>query len=254
MSEESHKKEPGSIDWQVESLRMTAFPSPGTVFGEPPNWWETAVGEPPESRVHQPKVGVIQEQGRFSSGVLTLISQPGRIDWLLARPDKAEVPWPFEESLETFVPLILRWFDDAPVLQRIAFGAVLRSPVNDRADGYKKLSSYLHHVELDPEGSTEFLFQINRPRKSRSSVKNLLINRLSKWSVAFMQQATYTVQQPEAAQFQLTNLQKEVFCRLELDINTAPDLEGDLPSKDLPEIFSELVELGREIVTKGDIP
>lgn len=253
MSNESPKRQSDVIEWKAESLRMTAFPSPGSVLGEPPNWWETAVGEPPENRVSQPKVAVTQEQGRFSTGVLTLISQPGRIDWLLTGPDKAEVVGPFEESVETFVPLIIRWFGDAPTLQRMAFGAVLRLPVKDRTDGYQKLSSYLHHVELDPEGSTEFLYQINRPRKSRSGIETLSINRLSKWSVAFTQQATYMVQSPEAAQFQLTNLQKDSYCRLELDINTAPDIQGDLPATDLPEILNELVELGREIATNGDI-
>lgn len=213
-----------------------------------------AVGEPPESKVSQPKVGVIQEQGRFSTGILTLISQPGRIDWLLTGSDKAELAGPFEEALGPFVSLIVRWFGNAPVLQRIAFGAVLRLPVNNRTEGYQKLSGYLHHVELDPEGSTEFLFQINRPRKSRSGNETLSLNRLSKWSVVLAQQATFTVQSPESAQFQLMNLQKDHFCRLELDINTAPDIEGDLPANALPEIFNELVELGLEIAKKGDIP
>jgi hypothetical protein len=253
MSNESPTRHSDEIEWKAESLRVTAFPSPGSAPVEPINWWERAVGEPPENRVSQPKVAVTQEQGRFFTGVLTLISQPGRIDWLLTGPDKAEVVGPFEESVKTFVPLIMRWFEDAPTVQRIAFGAVLRLPVNDRTDGYKKLSRYLHHVRLDPEGSTEFLFQINRPRNSRSGIETLLINRLSKWSVAFTQQATYMVQSPEAAQFQLTNLQKDSYCRLELDINTAPDIQGDLPANDLGKILNELVELGREIATKGDI-
>lgn len=252
MPEGTHKLESKPVDWKAESLRMTAFPSPGTVLGEPPNWWETAVGEPPENRVHQPKVGVIQEQGSFSNGVLTLISQPGRIDWLLAWPNREEIIEPFEESLGAFVPLVLRWLGDAPVLQRIAFGATLRLPVKDRIDGYKRLSSYLHHVDLDPEGSTEFLFQINRPRKSKSGIENLSINRLSKWSVAFTQEATYTVHDPKATQFQLTGLQKDLYCRLELDINTAPN-EDDFAAKDVQQVFNELVDLGREIATNGDI-
>jgi hypothetical protein len=156
--------------------------------------------------------------------------------------------------LGTFVGLVLAWLNDAPALQRIAFGAILRLPVNDRIFGYQKLASYLHHVDLDPVGSTEFLYQINRPRKSKSGVENLSINRLSKWSVAFTQQATYTVQDPQAAQFQLTGLQKDIHCRLELDINTVPDIEGDFAAKDAQQIFNELVDLGREIATNGDIP
>src|SRR5712692_10629704 len=110
MSEELSQQPPDAIEWQAESLRMTAFPSPGSLLGEPPNWWELVTGEPPENRVSQPKVGAVQEQGAFSTGVLTVLSQPGRIDWLLSWPERSEVVRSFEESLGIFVPLISRWF------------------------------------------------------------------------------------------------------------------------------------------------
>lgn len=232
---------------------MTAFPSPGNVLGEAPNWWELATGEPPDSKVSQPKVGAVQEQGSFSTGVLTLLSQPGRIDWLLNWPEIAEVLKPFEESVVPFVSLIQRWFSAAPPIQRLAFGAVLRLPVEDRIEGYNKLSTYLHYLDIDPEGSTELLFQINRPRRSSLSNNGLTINRLSKWSVAFAQQMTYRVQAPETGALQVTNLQKDLFCRLEMDINTAPKSD-DLDAGSLPEIFGELVGFAREIALNGDTP
>jgi hypothetical protein len=43
-------------------------------------------------------------------------------------------------------------------------------------------------------------------------------------------------------------------CRLELDISTMPEWEGELPHDGLPEVFRELVDLGQEIAEKGDIP
>lgn len=250
MGEGTNNKSKG--DWQSESLRVTAFPGPGVLLGDPPSWWEAAVGEPPENRVSQPRVSVVQEQGTFSNGTLTLIIQPARIDWVYARADQADVGWPFEDSVNSFVPLITCWLADAPALERIAFGAVLRMSVDNRIDGYKRLSTFLPNVKLDPEGSTEFLFQINRPRKSRV-IEDLSINRLSKWSVALTRQIIYSAQPPQAAQFRVTDQQEEVFCRLELDVNTAPNSEGDL-SPHLTEIFDELVELSKEIATKGDTP
>jgi hypothetical protein len=43
-------------------------------------------------------------------------------------------------------------------------------------------------------------------------------------------------------------------CRLELDINTPQSFQNELPYDQLNNIFQELVDLGREIATEGDIP
>ena len=43
-------------------------------------------------------------------------------------------------------------------------------------------------------------------------------------------------------------------CRLELDINTDGDFEGELPRQALPALWDELVRLGAEIAEKGDVP
>ncbi len=44
-----------------------------------------------------------------------------------------------------------------------------------------------------------------------------------------------------------------VACRLELDINTAPEFKSALKKTMLSKLFDELVELGMEIAHKGDI-
>ena len=43
------------------------------------------------------------------------------------------------------------------------------------------------------------------------------------------------------------------YCRLELDINTAPECFGLLTPDKLPELFTEMVEMGKEIAEEGDI-
>jgi len=121
-------------------------------------------------------------------------------------------------------------------------------PVENRAAGYRNLSRYLPAVRLDPEGSQDFYYQINRPRRS-TVVDGLQINRLSKWSVAQFVPITLMLT-PQSVQSGVGA--GEEACRIEVDVNTAPHGNAELPSARLPEVFGELVRLGEEIVSKGD--
>ncbi|MBL7065662.1 MAG: hypothetical protein ISS49_15895 [Anaerolineae bacterium] len=147
-----------------------------------------------------------------------------------------------------------RWFGlaEPPVLTRVAFGAILLYPVDRREAGYRLLQQYLDHVELDPVGSTDFMYQINRPRDATTEVVGLRINRLSRWSVASFVPALLHVSSDgigpvaqQAAQYA---------CGLQLDVNTVPDYRGPLAQDQLRPIFTELVRLGMEIVEMGDVP
>jgi len=134
--------------------------------------------------------------------------------------------------------LMLRWLAGCPPLQRLAFGAVLTRPVDDLLTGYRQISDYLPFVQLDPESSSDFSYQINRPRNS-TVISGLRINRFSRWSVARVFASTFDTQ---------------IGCRVELDINTAQEFQGELPQEKLPVIIQELVDLGKEIAENGDIP
>ena len=73
--------------WQAGILRLTAFPSPAAQLGEL-TWWKDLVGEPPETKISQPRTGGQQEEGRFDEGrKLVLRIEPTRIDWLLTPID-----------------------------------------------------------------------------------------------------------------------------------------------------------------------
>lgn len=245
--------------WQVESLRMTVFPSPAAQIEPEPSWWTDLVGEPPETQVMQRKQGIRREEGPFASGRLILTIQPSRIDWLYRAMDDAEsdregpsTVGPLPESLNTFSQLMSRWFEsgECPSAQRLAFGAILLQPVDDRQTGYQRLAAYLPDLQLSLEGATDFFYQINRARNSCSGIPGLKINRLSKWA-AFSWTITEIPPVPEG---RLQVRQKGTGCRVELDINTHPDFSGDLPQDQLPRIFEELVTLGQEIAREGDIP
>jgi len=245
--------------WQAEILRLTAFPSPAAQLGEP-TWWKDLVGEPPETKISQPRTGGQQEEGRFDeSRKLVLRVEPTRIDWLLtpiddwAREAKGiPTTGSFPESLQIFLQLMLRWFEFAtcPAVQRLAFGATVLLPVENQQAGYRQISAYFP-FQLDPEGSSDFSYQINRPRDSTSGISGLRINRLSKWSVVRVTMGELAL---GPAVVGYSARQAHDVCRLELDINTAPDFQGELSREQLPQIFQELVNLGREIVREGDIP
>lgn len=259
MAQQSVAGRPPLTAWQAEILRLTAFPGPSARIVEP-TWWADLAGEPPEAKSSRPRKGVQQEEGVFEGRKLVLVVEPTRIDWLFTPFDPQErefdvVPTigSFPESLDAFSQLMLRWFElgTCPSVQRLAFGAILLQPVEDRQTGYQQISAYLSSVRLDPEGSSDFSYQINRPRDSTSGIPGLRINRLSKWSVAAWKTGQFSVR-PTAVQHFLG--QAYFACRLEMDINTVPDFQDELSREQLPQVFQGLVDLGREIVKEGDIP
>ena len=248
--------------WNAEILRLTAFhiepTSPQDI-----NWWADLMGEPAETKTVQQRIGGQIEQGLFTGirGVkLVNQVQPHRIDWSLQlhEPDPQINVFPtigqFIEVVEIFVDVMARWLKlkTCPMLQRLAFGAILTYPVDSHAAGYRQLSAYLPNVKLDPESSSDFLYQINRVRDSTSKIDGLGINRLSKWSVATLQTMSFSFGQDLDTSMDKGSLLRA--CHLELDINTKTDAKKPLPSNRIDQIFQELVNLAKEIIKEGDIP
>jgi hypothetical protein len=242
-------------NWQAESLRVTAFPVPGTPIKEP-TWWSDLVGKPPEVRSKRLSQGTFQDEGLIQELKLTLSAQPSRIDWYLTLPEPGEASTalravgPLHESLKTFVPLMKSWLKVVVPPQRLAFGAALFQPVEDKISGYVQLRRYLPGIAIDPERSSDFSYQINRPRDSRTEIPGLRINRLSRWSVA-LRGGTQLRLSPHGVQ--AFSLGESLAVRLEIDINTPAEFNGELPRERLCDIFDELVLFGCEIAEKGDI-
>ncbi|MCZ7568852.1 MAG: hypothetical protein M5U01_09725 [Ardenticatenaceae bacterium] len=251
------------LSWWAAQLRLTAFPSPATPLGLPENWWQDVVGEAPETVTLQRKEAGLQERGRFAGRQLELKVVPGRIDWEFNPIEDEREDWeingisttgPFQEALSAFLPRVHNWFqlETCPPVRRLAFGAVLVSRVDNRQEGYRQLAAYLRrYVLLDPENSSDFLYQINRPRASASGIEGLAINRLSKWSVGVLRMGRFafgrTAIEPHILSVKHT-------CRLELDINTNAEYPGELDQQQMALVLNELVRLGEEISREGDIP
>jgi hypothetical protein len=245
---------------QTESLRLTAFLSPSERVREP-TWWSDLTGSQPETRVSRPASGEFQDIGPFENRRLVLSLVPGRVDWILTLPAPTPDDNPnevksiglFPGILDVFLPPMQRWLPESPAIVRLAFGAILLEPVPGRQSGYRRLSEYLQTVRIDPDGSEDFFYQINRPRRS-SLIENLSINRLSKWSVVSYQRLGLQVGLPSLQAVQSFSSEPAYACRIELDISTPAAFQGELPRRYLVELYRELVNLGIEITLDGDVP
>lgn len=250
---------PDVSSWLSQALRLTAFPTPDAQLGEV-TWWADLTGAPPETRTSQPRKGIMQQEGPFQGGVLTVKTEPLRIDWVLGKStetimeeDTMPVLGRLTETLPAFADLMKRWFalQGVPPMNRLALGAVLIQPVDTKEEGYRRLSSYLHNVRVEPELSSDLLYQINRRRPSRTGIPNLQINRLSKWSVALTVRRSIMAGPGGVS---IAASEPVHACRLELDINTIPEYIGPLPSERRGELVDEFVDLSIEIAREGDIP
>jgi hypothetical protein len=241
--------------WQVESMRVTVFPS--NVVPIEQSWWDQIVGVPAETVTSRAKAGQYQAEGDFEARRLTLQIQPGRIDWSVtpiinAGEEFTSVPvlGPFPDVITSLSKVVSPWLPLAPDVKRLAFGATLLQPVENVRSGYGLIQNYLQRFHPDLEGASDFLYQINRPRPSGTHLPGLSINRLMRWSVQVAKRVMLTLGGEGAA---TRTLGDEAACRLELDINTAPDFPGLLPGYQLALLLQETTDLGREIAEKGDV-
>jgi hypothetical protein len=152
----------------------------------------------------------------------------------------------YSKREESFAQRLSSWIELPPfIVTRLAVGTVLRLPTANRISGYQILSRMLPSVKLDAERSSDFSYQINRARSSKTIV-GLGVNRLSKWGTIVQE-----ISDLEGGAKRNT----AHFVRLELDLNTDKDSTRDLDKdKKLPALYRELRDLSRELATAGDIP
>lgn len=241
-----------SINWNSENLRLSIFLTPNSV----PNtntWWKEVVGAEPDTISQQPKNGLIQYIGLFNENTqLTLTIRPERIDWLLtiSEVQSRSIELPIIDLriniFNVIAPKLNSWLESScPPCVRLAWGEVLLEKVNGKNEAYTKLQPYLPSVKLDIENSSEFNYSINRPK----SFNNINYNRISRWSVIKLCQLNINV-----VNEQLSRRTNETFaCRLEIDISTNANTLKELPNNKIPEIFSKLTTLAKEISDDGDI-
>lgn len=240
-----------SIDWKVESLRITAFPVDiSDVSAEA--IWETCTGKKPdETRIQRD--GTETREVGHGNGRLFLVKQLDRLDWRYhEQQEEGEYPpdYPIigslDSELNSFVELAKTWIISESMIpiKRLAFAAVLLFPVESAGNGYEVLRVFLPTV--NHENIKDLNFQVNRPRES-NAVEGISINRLARWSVARFR-------------FLATNLQmissedEKSACRLEFDVNTSVQQTSAFTPDSLPDLVDELVNIGLELSERGDVP
>jgi len=240
--------------WKIDTLRMTVFP-PALVSIEGQNWWSDVTGDTPEISSLEQKKSIQKVVGPYDEGSLTFQLAPFRLDWVWGPaidPDRIgefQNIGSFPEACAKFKRLMLKWFElqNVPKIKRLALGVVAILPAGDRKSSYMQLAAYLPRVQIDIENSSDFLYQVNRARDSKSGVSELKLNRLSKWG------AVKTTLLANIGPTAITGAVKHA-CRLELDINTAGEFPREIEKREAPKVLEELFALAEEIATKGDVP
>ena len=243
--------------WDVESLRITLFYPPGANYSTRTDLWERVTGTRPETIDSKPREGVTRVIGSIGQNNLILSIQDGRIDWLvqpmLSPPSQQVSPLLMLKDVYGVFPIlenaIGHSLETTKTVLRLAFGSALIKQASDPAEALKELSKYLSRLRMDFHEGSEFVYQVNRQRRSES-VRHARINRLAKWSTA--QAGGFEVQVEPTGQPHVKSANIVFIRRLDLDINTTPNTSA--MSKDrIPALFGELVTLTGELATKGDI-
>lgn len=234
--------------WEADLLRVTAFTSDAIPATRCEEWWKAVAGGVAESMTNKPALALYAAEGPIDDARLTLNIAPGRVDWILL-PDVQQLIsgnslGQFAGRDRRFSDRLSEWLHHPQMtVQRVAYGAAVRLPVQNRTESYRILSSLLPNLKVDPDGSRDLLYQINRPRPSRE-IENLLINRLSKWASVRLEAGVNSVK-----------ISSSDFARVEIDVNTDQNSQGNLATENgVFRLVSEFMELAREIVANGDIP
>lgn len=242
--------------WLARTLRFTAFHSSQDDIS-PSEWWAEIVGESPDTETAKPKQAIRTAQGSYKGGMLALTKSPLVVDLRLQPPTDIQVTGlpalgAFQDLYPDFVDIAKKLFDigSFPAISRFAFGAELALEVTDIKEGCVYLDSCLPAVHIDTNNSRDFFYQINRRRPSSLSIPALSINRLNNWSLQLIQSGQINLLTPHA---QSSDIETYWSCRLELDINTCQGFSGELPQENYSDILDELVAMGVEIATKGDV-
>ena len=222
--------------WIANLLRVTAFPITPIDYTDG-RWWDAMDLSEPDfeglDKKNQKKTFSKTVEDEY---VISLEQEPSRLDWILTT-SKLLADISVDTAMKTFEPLIVNWLHASPPIKRLAFGANLLKAAETHSDGYRQLDALLPKVSLDDNNSSEFLYRINRPRV----YNGIKINRISKWTlINFIPH--------------ITQNSPKYYCNLELDINTDGDLTNELKREQLKDIQHQLIQLGIEISTEGDIP
>lgn len=240
--------------WQPSLFRCTAFFKQADVLHSN-TWWKDIFGTEAESQNRNQRSLEYLDESTFSDYKISLSVNPARMDLRMSVPTEFNnqlqfiTLGSFQDNHNIFNEVIAKWLrlPNLPAISRFAYGLILLKPVQRLDQGYEFLQPLLHEVNLDIGNSSDFLYQINRPKDSETGIPNLRINRLSKWAVLRVNAALMSSSTPVVVE-----VPDSFAAHLELDINTTKESVDTLPSDKLSKVYSELVDFAIDIAQNGD--
>jgi len=254
-----------TVAWLCESVRLTAL------WGTPDDvskllTWNAIIGSDPEQQETQPRIHTVREVGAIWDGSASLEfrASPGRADWIVAPVIPADIQlatWPnlgrVEEIAERFSEFIFGAVARVYSAPRFAFGLIALHPQPSREASYAELTNLLRISSLQREGASDFVYQINRARPSKS-VPGLSINRVSRWASVVSQglRMQFSMSPVGVADGAVASTQTPPThaTRAELDMNTAADRRDPIPATGRAPLLRELAGLSLELLETGDVP
>jgi hypothetical protein len=108
-------------------------------------------------------------------------------------------------------------------------------------------------VKVDATGSSDLVYQINRPRVSKA-IDGMRVNRICKWSVRGFRQLSAGLVISEASSPDVAVGPEFHTCRLEFDLNSDAARKTEFTGDQAMALLDEFVAMADEIATLGDVP
>jgi hypothetical protein len=249
---------PGPNAWRPVQLQLVLFPV-GPTGSRQPEWWASVTGQEPEES--RRKAHETTDTGTLADSSLSLTVDPTKITWTMTPLLDSDLPTSmiatlpsFPESRDRFIELMRPWLQDlCPTIKRIGFAGSLIQETASLADAYRLLGLYLPGVAIDPD-SSDFLYRVNRKRRSNSAVPDLLINRITLWSALKAAAVVQTLNIGAATQPAPTAVGEPRYAAvLNLDVNSNAEREEELPQAAKLALLDELTAFAIEIASSGDV-
>ena len=245
-----------ATEWQAEFLRLTLFARDNIKIGD--DVWSAITGEEEsETRRRLPNGGRILG-GRWAENQLSISFAGKRLDVILSPCASVELvealqflvlgPWP--DQGQPFYEATKKWLKtiDFPVV-RLALGAAVLCGADDQKQAYEYLKQYLRSIDLKPDVMRDFLYRINWPKQS-SVIPNMLINRLTTWTVSNFTVGNISLDNPAG----VVQGDEKTAARLEVDNSTDASRTEGFESAHLALLYAELYELACRSATQGEEP
>ena len=240
-----------SIDWQIESIRVTAFVSSQLNSSMLETWLERVSENSPSQVTKKPSsfIGI----SRSTAGFLRTTWNANRLDVMLSseEPQSNQTIAPLSEVASLFGRFVDRVpeIGELALIDRLAIGLTLSFQVPSISEGLRILSTSIVGLNIR-EPARDFLYRVNYPYESRS-VEGVNLNRLATWSIGKVQVIQVDINQDGSQKQQIVS-EAPLAIRLELDVNTDEAVQLGADLEKIRKLLNELKEIALNVASGGE--